>query len=106
MIIYSVTVKIEKESEENWIKYMRKDHIPNVMATGCFMEYRFSRLMMDDPEGTNYSIQYLCQDMDTLQRYQDQHAPVLQKEHTEKFKDKFVAFRSLLEIVDHNTSTV
>lgn len=106
MIIYSVTVKIEKESETNWVKYMRKDHIPDVMATGCFMEYRFSKLLMDDPEGTNYSIQYLCQDMETLKKYQDNHAKDLQTEHTEKFKDKFVAFRSLLEVVDHNTSTL
>ena len=106
MIIYSVTIKIETASEENWLKYMRKDHIPQVMATGCFMEYRFSKLVMDDPDGTNYSIQYLCQDKNTLERYQAEHAKALQADHTEKFKDKFVAFRSLLEVVDHNISTL
>jgi hypothetical protein len=37
--------------------------------------------------------------LDTLADYQDNHAPALQVEHTEKFKDQFVAFRTILEMV-------
>ena len=37
--------------------------------------------------------------MDDLAAYQKEHAPRLQREHTEKFKDKFAAFRTILEIV-------
>jgi hypothetical protein len=34
-----------------------------------------------------------------MNTYQRDHAPRLQKEHSEKYKGKFVAFRTLLEIV-------
>lgn len=102
MIIYSVTVKIDKKVESEWLNYMKNQHIGDVMATGCFKEYKFAKLLMEDPDGTNYSIQYLCESLEVLQGYQSNHAPALQQEHTEKFKDQFVAFRSLLEVVDQS----
>jgi hypothetical protein len=103
MIIYNVTIKIDKEVEKDWYKYMITQHIPDVMSTGKFKEYRLSKVMVDDDEGSNYSIQYLCSDMKTLEDYQKNHAEPLQKEHAERYRDKFVAFRTLLEVVDHNS---
>ncbi len=99
MIIYNVTVKIDNEVREDWLRWMKNVHIPDVMATGCFVDYRFTKILVDDEDGTNYSIQYRCKNMEDLERYQDQFAPKLQQEHTDRYKDKFVAFRTLLEEV-------
>jgi len=38
--------------------------------------------------------------MNHYEKYQAQHAPALQADHTNKYKDRFVAFRTLLEIVE------
>ncbi|MBT6516091.1 MAG: DUF4286 family protein, partial [Crocinitomicaceae bacterium] len=38
MIVYSVTVKVNQEIEENWLRWMKEVHIPDVMATGFFLE--------------------------------------------------------------------
>lgn len=103
MVIYNVTVKIDKGVEQDWVKWMKEVHIPEVMATGYFLEYRMSRIIMEDPEGTNYSIQYIAKSEDDVFNYQEQHAAALQADHTERYKDKFVAFRTLMEIVDHNS---
>lgn len=99
MIIYNVTVKIDNDVREEWLHWMKNQHIPDVMKTGYFLENRICKVMVDDPDGTNYSIQYTCQNFDDLEEYQEKHAPELQKEHSERYKDKFVAFRTLLEIV-------
>tara|TARA_B100000780_G_C21118105_1_gene452580 strand:- start:2570 stop:2887 length:318 start_codon:yes stop_codon:yes gene_type:complete len=104
MIIYNVTVKIDNETHDEWLQWMKSKHIPDVMATGKFVEYRISKIMVEDPYGTNYSIQYLCKDLNELADYQDNHAPALQAEHVERYKDKFVAFRTMMEIVDHNSN--
>lgn len=104
MIIYNVTVKIEKDVEREWLHWMKTQHIPDVMSTGLFKEYRLGKVLMEDPEGTNYSIQYLCENMEKLHTYQEEHAKALQEEHTDRYKNKFVAFRTLLEVVDHNSS--
>jgi hypothetical protein len=37
--------------------------------------------------------------MATMQKYMGLHAPYLQKAHGERYKDKFVAFRTLLEVI-------
>jgi hypothetical protein len=79
---------------------MKKEHIPDVMDTGYFVEYRMFRLFTDEEEpGTNYAIMYYAKTMDDVLGYQQEHAERLQQEHREKYKDKFVAYRSLLESV-------
>lgn len=100
MIIYNVTVKISNEKHDDWLDWMKTVHIPEVMATGKFTKNVFSKVMVDDEEGTNYSIQYHCKNLDTLEDYQTNHAPKLQEEHTARYKDHFVAFRTLLEVVE------
>lgn len=99
MIIYNVTVKISHEKHDDWVAWMKNVHVPEVMATGMFSNNIFSRVMMEDEEGTNYSIQYYCDNLETLQKYQDEYAAELQKAHTERYKEHFVAFRTLLEVI-------
>ena len=101
MIIYNVTVKIEDSVHDEWLHWMKSVHIKDVMKTGLFEKSVMSRVIsMKDPEGTTYSIQYFCKDMKTLHQYQVHHAPKLQQEHTQKYQGKFVAFRTLMEVVD------
>lgn len=99
MIIYNVTVNIDDSVHDEWLKWMKKSHIPDVMKTGCFEGNRVLRLLVQEESGTSYSVQYTCRTIDDFKRYQEDFASKLQKEHTEKFKDKFVAFRTLLEEV-------
>ncbi len=39
MIIYNVTVNVEKEVEEVWVNWMKETHIPEILATGLFHEH-------------------------------------------------------------------
>lgn len=80
---------------------MKKEHIPDVMNTGCFVEFALNRIIsrQDGETGITYAIQYKCRDLETYHTYQEKHAPALQKDHTDKFSGKFFAFRTLLEEV-------
>ncbi|MBP7274342.1 MAG: DUF4286 family protein [Saprospiraceae bacterium] len=103
MILYNVTIKIETDLHEEWLLWMQQSHIPNVMRTGIFREYRLCRLLGDDEtDGITYAIQYICDDLDSFRKYQDVYAPALQKEHSEKFLNRYVAFRTLLQVVEWN----
>ncbi|RMD72128.1 MAG: DUF4286 family protein [Bacteroidetes bacterium] len=100
MIIYNVTVKVDADVADEWLEWMRQVHIPDVMATGYFEGYKLLHLYgHDDEQGITYAIQYQCKDLDTLARYQETEAPRLQRAHAERFKDKYVAFRTILEEV-------
>lgn len=101
MFLYNVTVNIEDDVHNRWLEWMKKTHIPEVMASGCFVANRMLKVLSEiENNGTTYSIQYYFNRMEDYVRYQDKFAPGLQKDHSERFKDKFVAFRTLLEIVD------
>jgi hypothetical protein len=99
MIIYNVTVNIDNEVREEWLSWMKTVHIPDVMATGYFVESKICKVLVDEEQGTTYSIQYTAENMKNYEEYKEKHAPALQKEVLDKYGDKFVAFRTLLEIV-------
>lgn len=101
MIIYNVTVNIEDEIHDDWIAWMKEVHIPDVMNTGFFIENKICKVLSTDPEetGHTYAIQYICSNMTDLEEYQQKHAPYLQKEHSTRYEGKFVAFRTLLEVI-------
>ena len=99
MIIYNVTVNINDEVHQEWLQWMKEVHVPDVMATGMFLANKICKVMVQEQSGTTYSIQYTCKNMETLEYYQEHFASKLQQEHSKKYEGKFVAFRTLLEVV-------
>ncbi|MEP7195510.1 MAG: DUF4286 family protein [Saprospiraceae bacterium] len=100
MLIYNVTVKINTSHAEEWLVWMRNHHIPKVLQTGAFTKCRISRIDITEEDGVSYSIQYDCFSHKDLNHYMMIHAPELQKEHITRYADQFVAFRTVLEIVE------
>lgn len=102
MIIYNVTVNIDEEVASSWLKYMVERHIPDVMSTGCFEKYVLCNLLtrQSDEDGLTYTIQYYCENMEKYNLYSEKYSPALQQEHSALYGGKFVAFRSLMEVID------
>lgn len=101
MIIYSVTINIDETVEMEWVQWMKKIHIPDVMNTGKFISCRFSKLTSHKEEGSaNYSAQYTCHSRHDLEDYQKNFAQQLQQKSLEKFADKMHSFRTELEVIE------
>ena len=45
MIVYNVTINLEPNIHEEWVKWMKEKHLSDVMATGMFTSYRFLKLL-------------------------------------------------------------
>ena len=100
MIWYNVTVNVDHDIHEEWLSWMQATHIPDVMSKGIFTENRILKVLADeDSGGVTYAIQYACNTMDDYIRYKNEFAPALQKEVIDKYGDKCVAFRTLLETI-------
>src|SRR5262245_60513362 len=99
MIIYNVTINVDEGVHEEWLKWMKTTHLSEVMATGLFLDGRICRVLADDEGGITYAIQYTCADMATYERYKEEHAPRLQAGTEKRFGGRYVAFRTLLEVV-------
>ncbi len=100
MIIYNVTVNIDNSVHDEWMTWMRNVHIPDVMCTGMFIENHMYKVLADeDSGGVTYSIQYVCNSMKEYEQYRDIFSAALQEQYSKKYGDRFVAFRTLLEVI-------
>lgn len=100
MIIYNVTVNVEEVIHEDWLQWMKNVHIPDVMSKGIFRENHIFKVLADEGTGSHtYAIQYLCDSMEAYEAYRDNFAPALQEDVKKRYGDKFVAFRTLLEVI-------
>lgn len=101
MIIYNVTVKVEIEIADNWLQWLLNEHIQDVMQTKCFVDYKLLRLLeVDDIEGPTYAIQYFAESKSDYNRYIEFHASKMRQISFEKWGDHFIAFRSVMEVVE------
>jgi len=100
MLLYNITVGVDKEIEREWLIWIKEKHIPDVMSTGLFLQSKIFKVLHESEDGTiSYSIQYLANNMNNVEQYLDIFAPKIMNEHRAKFRDKHVAFQTLLEEV-------
>lgn len=100
MIVYNVTVNVDDDIHLEWLDWMRNVHIPDVLSTGMFIDNRILKLLVEEETGgQSYAIQYTCTDMETFHRYEKEFAPALREDVNKRYGGKFVAFRTLLEVV-------
>lgn len=99
MIVYNVTVSVDPSIEKDWIKWMQETHIPDVMATGYFKSSRLCRVIGGDENGITYAAQYECESLAVLQQYETKAAPALREDYKKRYDGKYVAFRTLLEVL-------
>ena len=99
-IIYNVTVKVELSIADAWLTWLREEHIPEIMQTGCFMDSKVVRLLeVDDTEGPTYAIQYSAASRADYNRYISLHASLMQQKSYQKWGDRFLAFRSVMQVI-------
>jgi len=101
MYIYSVTINIEASVEQEWLKWMQEEHIPQMLETGKFFEAKMCQVMVDEENGVTYAVQYTTEDKETLERYYNENAEHLRQEAAKLFGGNFVAFRTELKVVNH-----
>lgn len=100
MFIYNVTVKVEPQIAEAWLAWLRNEHIPQVMATGCFIDHQVLQLQeVDDSDGPTYAIQYKAATRADYDNYQENFAKELQAATYQQWGERCIGFRSLLKIL-------
>jgi hypothetical protein len=101
MIIYNVTTKIHNDIHQAWLQWMKAEHIPAMLATDCFTGATITRLLeTDDSEGPTYAVQYAAENKAAYDLYIEKYSVIMRQETITKWKDRFIAFRSLMEVVN------
>ncbi len=99
-MVYAVTVSVATHRFNEWLTWMLTNHIPDVLATGCFQGHRLWQHFDTEKDTQTVTIHYYCRSRADYEVYAVQSAPMLQREHTEKFQGDFTASRTLMEDVE------
>src|SRR5882672_4642066 len=85
-IIYNVTIKVDHSISTPWLKWLKEEHIPEVIATGCFTHATILQLIeVDDSEGPTYAIQYNAASKSHYNRYIEKFAPEMRQKSFDKW---------------------
>jgi hypothetical protein len=99
MILYCVEIAIAATIESDWLDWMKRVHVPDVLRTDCFSECRIFKVIDGDKTEVVYVLQYECRSLEDYRRYRQNFAPALQKEHSDRFAGQFRGARQFMEEV-------
>ena len=100
MIIYNITIKVESSIAVNWLAWLKEEHIPDMISTGCFTHATILRLLEpDDTEVPTYAVQYHAESDVLYNRYIEKFSDKLRKKGTDKWGNQVTAFRTVMEVV-------
>ena len=101
MIVYNVTIKITSAIHTEWLQWLKEEHIPDVIQTGCFTHATILRLLeIDETEGPTYAIQYFAESKALYNNYIEKHAATMREKGFAKWGNQFIAFRSVMQVVN------
>ncbi len=101
MFIYNITIKVDKDIHDAWLEWQKKEHIPDLMNTGCFTHVVILRLLeVDESEGFTYVVQCHAPGRALYNRYIENFSTDLRKKSLDKWGHKFIAFRTIMEVVN------
>ncbi len=100
MIVYNISNKVDLAIEADWVQWQLKEHIPAIMASGQFTDSKFYKLLGDeDDDSATYIVQYFAASVENYHNYVHNFAPQRRQEAFEKWGDRFIAFRSIMQVV-------
>jgi len=104
-LIYNVTIGVTEQRAEEWLSWMRREHIPELLKTGLFQKAILVRVRGHEQQGSaTFAVQYYCESMQHYERYENEYAAGLRGKSAALFGESAHAFRTLLEVVETFTA--
>lgn len=100
MIVYNVTTKVAAAIQQDWLHWIKEEHILEIISTGCFTHATVLQLLeIDDSEGPTYVVQYFAESKSLYNNYIQKYAAAMRQKAFAKWGDQFIAFRSLMQVI-------
>jgi hypothetical protein len=99
MIIYNITFNVENDIKPEWLDFMQREMIPLMLKSRLLHSAVLSELLIDEPQGTSYALQFRSDNAGNLKKFQDRELqPILSAMHR-KYGDKVVYFPTEMKII-------
>jgi hypothetical protein len=90
MLTYEVTATVEERLRASYVEYMRGEHIPAVLATGCF-----AGAVFEQASDGRFRVRYQSPSQAKLELYMRDHTARLREEFSVHFPSGVVLFREV-----------
>lgn len=94
-VVYEVTVVVEGELVADFEEFMRRRHVPDVLATGYFAGASFLR-----SSAAGYCTRYTAESREALDNYLESAAPALRADFLEHFPAGVEVSREVWEEIE------
>jgi hypothetical protein len=101
LIVYNVTTKVAPGIAAAWLDWLKEEHIPDLVQTGCFTHAVILHIKdLDGADGPTYAVQYYAESMAQYNNYIEEYSATLREKVISKWGDQFISFRTVMEIVN------
>ena len=97
MIVYNETYLVDEDIHEQWLHWIKTNHIPAVLNTGNFASHKILKVLNSPNEGVTYCIQFLTDDPARYEDFMLFHLNPLAIAHNQVFENRFVVFNTLMQ---------
>ncbi len=101
MIIINQTFNVEPSVMQDWVDWLKKVYVPEVMASGFFTDNRIMRLLSEDIEnGNTFAVQFSMPTTTYVNVSEDDFMYKFERMASQNFGDKVLFFRTVLEVMN------
>lgn len=98
MILYNITFNIDRAINDEWLAWLREYYLPAVLSTGYFADHKVYRLLKaEEDDSINYALQFFTDSIEKLNGFLEHDAPEISRQVQEKFRNRHVAFMTVLQ---------
>ncbi|HWD86483.1 MAG TPA: DUF4286 family protein [Mucilaginibacter sp.] len=100
MLIYNETFIIDDAIVDDWLRWIRDNHIPSVLGTGSFDGYKLYTVLDSPNEGITYCLQFQTTSVERYSDFYYKQMEAIHAAHNVRFEERFALFHTLMEGVD------
>jgi len=98
MILYNTTFVVEDSVNEEWLTFVKEEHINDYLQSECFLGARFGKITSHvEPGMQTYSIQFFASNEVSLEQFKNNILPEIQQKSLRKFGTKVLSFSSEMD---------
>jgi hypothetical protein len=100
MIIFNTTYCMEYSAHDRCLVWLREKYIPRALQSGQMHSPRMSKILSQDTDGINYSLQFRVESVEMLEAWYIEVGDQLQQELSNHFGESVLGFSTLMEEVE------
>jgi len=100
MLIYNETFIIDDAIVDEWLRWVKDNHIPSVLGTGSFDSYKLFTILDSPNEGITYCLQFQTTSVERYSDFYYKRMEEIHAVHNKQFEERFALFHTLMESIE------